>query len=106
MALPARALIAAALLAACAPAGEDVEVRHVASTRPYGDNGRLHLFVFDPDDPRPLDRRIALARRAAARDPDCRWIDAPREVIAAETARQGDRYADRLLVAPLRCRDA
>ena len=37
-------------------------------------------------------------------DPACTWIDAPDALLAAETAKQGARYADTLLVAPLRCR--
>ncbi len=42
--------------------------------------------------------------RSLARDGQCRWADAPREVIAAETARQGRLYAESVLAAPLICR--
>lgn len=77
-------------------------VRHVSSTEPYGD-GRLHLFLFTPEAPRSLDTRLASARANVSADPDCDWIDAPRDVIVTETAKQGADYADTLLVVPLDC---
>jgi hypothetical protein len=92
----------AAPVAPAAPAPPIASVRHVSSTEPYGD-GRLHLFLFTPDAPRPLDTRLASARAAIAADPACDWIDAPRDVIIAETAKQGAAYSDTLLVAPLDC---
>ena len=90
------------LLAACGvPPG--VEVRHVASTRVAEGGGRWHLFLFDPAEPRDLDQRIRMAKAEIARDRDCRWMDAPREMIEAETARQGGPRADTLLAAPVSC---
>ncbi|MFV0244628.1 MAG: hypothetical protein ACK5IB_06355 [Qingshengfaniella sp.] len=77
-------------------------VRHLASTEPY-QGGRLYLFVFTPEAPRPLDIRIRAARTAIANDPKCTWIDAPTTLIETETAKQGAAYAETLLVAPLRC---
>ena len=64
----------------------------------------MHLFVFDPAEPRPLADRIRIARRAVGRERRCNWIDAPGEVIEAETRRQeGALYRGTLLVAPLDC---
>lgn len=63
----------------------------------------MHLFLFEPAEPRPLDERIRLARNEIANDPDCVWLDAPRGLIAAETERQGKAWAETYLVAPLRC---
>ena len=98
----AGAMLALPLLAACGvPPG--VEVRHVASTRVAETGGRWHLFLFDPAEPRDLDQRIRMAKAEIARDRDCRWMDAPREAIAAETARQGGARADTLLAAPVSC---
>lgn len=77
-------------------------VRYLASTEAYR-GGRLYLFLFSPEAPRPLDARIAAARSHVARDPACDWIDAPRDVIIAETQKQGSAYAEKMLVAPLRC---
>ena len=64
----------------------------------------MHLFIFDPATPRPLAERIRIARRAVARERGCDWIDAPGEVIEAETRRQeGTLYKGTMLAAPLRC---
>ncbi|MGR3756932.1 MAG: hypothetical protein ACU0AT_06860 [Tranquillimonas sp.] len=97
------------LLAACAAPQVNVPgapaVRHAESTRPYPGGGRWHLFFFQPQQARSLDDRIALARAAIAREPGCRWIDAPRDELAERTLDQGTRYADTVLAAPLRCRD-
>ena len=82
------------------PAG-DTTVRAVRSNRAYGD-ALFYLFVFNPEEPRPFDRRVRLAR-AHAREMGCRWVDAPEATLVAETARQGPRYTDTMLVAPLRC---
>ncbi len=103
--MTARAALALlALLAACAaPIPRDVSVRHVASTETAGGGARWHLFLFDPREPRDLDTRIALAKRQIAREGACRWSDRPRAEIAAQTARQGERYAETLLAAPLIC---
>lgn len=92
------------LAAGCAAPDAGVSVRHVGSNMPYGDDGRLHLFVFDPNTPRPLSDRKRIARRAIRSDPACAWIEAPDAFLASETAKQGARYADTMLVAPLRCR--
>ena len=96
----------ALLLAACATQPEpDVSVRHVSSTQTYGTDGaRLHLFVFDPNEPRSLADRKRIARAAIDSDPACAWVEAPDAFLATETAKQGARYAETLLVAPLRCR--
>lgn len=99
------ALVAALALSACAAPLPDASVRHVASTRPYGEDARFHLFLFAPARPRPFAERVALARRAVARDRACTWVDAPDTVLRAETARQaGQSRQDTLLAAPLRCR--
>jgi hypothetical protein len=93
-------------LAACAEATTEplTTVRHVPSNVPYGTEGaRLHLFVFDPSEPRSLADRKAIARRQIALETRCAWVDAPDAILAEETRRQGARYADTLLVAPLRC---
>lgn len=75
----------------------------MAGTR-FHDGARMHLFVFDPAEPRPLAERVRIARRAVAREGACRWIDAPRDVIEAETRRQeGALYEGTLLAAPLDC---
>lgn len=98
-------LLSALALSACATADLTTSVRHVPSNTPYGDDGaRMHLFVFDPTRPRSLDDRKSIARRAIRREPGCRWVDAPDEVLIAATRAQGARYADTLLVAPLICR--
>jgi hypothetical protein len=92
-------------LAACgAPIGDiATTVRHVPSTVPYGSDARLHLFIFDPSKPRSLSDRKAIARRSIALEPSCAWVDAPDSVLIEETARQGERYTNTMLVAPLRC---
>lgn len=79
-----------------------VAVRHFGSTA-YHDGQQLRVFVFDPAEPRSLDERIRLARAEIARDPACRWGDAPRAVIEDATRRQGADYADTLLAAPVIC---
>lgn len=102
-----RALALLPLLAACAaPLPRDVTVRHVSSTElaGTGDGARWHLFLFDPSEPRPLDTRIALARRMVAEEGRCRWIDRPRAEIERQTADQGAAYADTLLAAPVSCK--
>lgn len=94
------------LLAACgAPATEPLTTaRHVPSNDAYGEDGaRFHLFIFDPARPRSLADRKAIARRQIALEPRCAWVDAPDDVLIAATAKQGARYEDTLLVAPLRC---
>ena len=97
------ALFLSAALTACAPLpSPDVSVRHVPSTDFY--NGtRMHLFVFDPREPRSLDARIRLAKAELARDPDCAWAGAPRAVIEDATAKQGAEWKDTLLAAPVTC---
>ena len=105
---PLRVTLAAALaLSACAPADLTTSVRHVASTKLYGEDARFHLFVFDPAEPRPFAERVGIARRAIAREIGCAWVDAPEDVLRAETERQaGALRRDTLLAAPLRCREA
>ncbi|SPJ26287.1 hypothetical protein [Palleronia abyssalis] len=101
-----RALILLPFLAACvAPEASvpDVSTRHFASTESAGNGARWHIFLFDPSAPRDLDTRIALARRAIEADPACRWIGASRAEIATRTAEQGERYAESVLAAPVRC---
>lgn len=93
-------------LAACgAPVSEmTTTVRHVPSNVPYGSDGaRLHLFIFDPSEPRPLETRKALARRSITLEPGCKWVEAPDALLIEETRKQGERYAETMLVAPLRC---
>ena len=104
--LAALGLVALATLAACAPPVTEplATARHVASNEPYGSDGaRMHLFIFDPNAPRSLADRKAIARRAIALEPGCAWVDAPDTVLLDATARQGARYEETLLVAPLRC---
>ena len=104
-----RSVAAAALvltLAACgAPVSEmTTKVRHVPSNVPYGSEGaRLPLFISDPSEPRPLETRKALARRSVSLEPGCKWVEAPDALLIEETRKQGERYADTMLVAPLRC---
>lgn len=98
--------LALVALAACAETVTEplTTVRHVPSNVAYGQDGaRLHLFVFDPSEPRSLDDRKAIARRQIALEPRCAWVDAPDSVLIEETRKQGARYADTMLVAPLRC---
>lgn len=93
-------------LAACAETVTEplTTVRHVPSNVPYGSDGaRLHLFIFDPSQPRPLADRKAIARRQIALEPRCAWVDAPDTLLVEETRKQGERYAETMLVAPLRC---
>ncbi len=91
------------LLAACAPMPDrEVAVRHFGSTDYYG-QAQFRLFTFDPREPRPLDTRIALAKAEIARDPACRWAGAPRAAIEEATRKQGARFADTLLAAPVIC---
>ncbi|SFP32451.1 hypothetical protein [Tranquillimonas alkanivorans] len=105
----ATACLALAALAACA--GPEVNVpgaptvRHTQSTERYGEEGRWHLFFFQPQQARSLSDRLALARAAANADPDCRWIRTPRDEIEARTAAQGAQWSDLVLAAPLACRD-
>ena len=94
------------MLTACGAPTADLgaTARHVPSNTAYGQDGaRLHLFVFDPNEPRSLADRKAIARRMVALDPGCAWVEAPDDFLASETAKQGARYADTMLVAPLRC---
>ncbi|MBT8425995.1 MAG: hypothetical protein KJO67_13545 [Silicimonas sp.] len=98
--------VALLALAACAEATTEplTSVRHVPSNVPYGQEGaRLHLFIFDPSQPRSLDDRKAIARRQIALEPRCAWVDAPDAVLVDETRKQGERFTDTMLVAPLRC---
>lgn len=98
------ALFLALLVTACAmPPRDDTTVRAVRSNQAYGEGTLLWLFVFNPERPRPLDERIRLARAHAGGMQGCRWVGAPDEVLDAETAKQGARYTETLLVAPLRC---
>lgn len=109
------ALAATAALTACArvpapalpgpdPAPPAIQgVRYVESTEFYGQDAKLHLFLFQPAAERPLGERIRAARAAIDDDPDCDWIGAPRSYLADKTAEQGPRYAQTMLVAPLRC---
>ena len=93
-------------LAACGVPADDPQAtaRHVPSNEPYGrDGARMHLFIFDPNVPRDLDERKAIARRTIAGDPGCSWVDAPDTVLIDATRRQGARYTETMLVAPLRC---
>lgn len=94
-------LLAALALSACT-APTDVQVRHFGSTQFY-DQARFHLFTFAPDEPRSLNARIRLAKAEIARDPDCRWAGAPKDVIAEATARQGTPFQDTTLAAPVIC---
>lgn len=93
-------------LAACGvPVTEPLATaRHVPSNEVYGSDGaRMHLFIFDPDEPRSLAARKDIAQRTIALEPGCAWVDAPDNVLIDATARQGDRFTETLLVAPLRC---
>ncbi|MDU8944614.1 hypothetical protein [Ovoidimarina sediminis] len=90
------------IVSACAPMPGDVAVRHFGSTQ-FHEGARFHLFTFDPREPRTLDQRIRLAKAEIARDPDCRWANAPRAVIEEATRKQGAQYADTLLAAPVIC---
>ncbi|WP_142832880.1 hypothetical protein [Palleronia caenipelagi] len=97
-------LFSAIFLSACVTTPrEPVSVRHFASTETAGDGARWHIFLFDPDEPRDLDARIALAKKEIAREPGCTWADRPRARIEAQTAAQGAQYEDRVLAAPLIC---
>ena len=93
-------------LAACAETVTEplATARHVASNEPYGTDGaRFHLFIFDPAQPRSLADRKAMARRQIALEPACAWVEAPDSVLIEETRKQGERYTETMLVAPLRC---
>lgn len=93
-------------LAACGtPVSETLTTaRHVPSNVAYGSDGaRLHLFIFDPSESRSLADRKAIARRQIALEPSCAWVEAPDDILIQETRKQGERYADTMLVAPLRC---
>lgn len=99
------ALLAAITLTACAPMPTpEVSVRHTPSTVFY-DGTRFHLFTFDPSEARSLNDRIRLARNEINADPDCRWRNVPTSVIEEATKRQGDLWEDRLLAAPVECRE-
>ena len=93
-------------LAACGvPSGDpSATARHVPSNEVYGrDGARMHLFIFDPNVPRSLAERKAIARRVIAEESGCAWVDAPDAVLIEATARQGERYTNTMLVVPLRC---
>jgi hypothetical protein len=99
-------LLGALTLAGCAAPLADIteSARHVPSNVVYGDDGaRMHLFIFDPNEPRSLFDRKAIARRTIALEPSCAWVDAPDAVLVEATATQGDRFTETMLVAPLRC---
>lgn len=97
------ATLTLALLAACAaPPEPAVSVRHFPSTV-FHDGTRFHVFVFDPDQPRPLADRIRLARGRINAEPGCRWREVPASVIEDATRRQGAAWSDRLLAVPLDC---
>ncbi len=103
---PTLAVLAALTLTACGAPVADITAtaRHVPSNVAYGKDGaRLHLFVFDPNEPRVLDDRKAIARRMIALEPGCAWVEAPDTLLIDETRKQGERFADTMLVAPLRC---
>lgn len=94
------------VLAGCAaPVVEPAATaRHVPSNVAYGNDGaRMHLFVFNPNEPRSLADRKAIARRTIALEPGCAWVDAPDDVLIEATRSQGARFTDTMLVAPLRC---
>ncbi|MBT8460045.1 MAG: hypothetical protein HKP37_08020 [Boseongicola sp.] len=98
--------LALAALAGCAAPVADITAtaRHVASNVAYGNDGaRMHLFIFDPNVPRSLADRKAIARRTIALDPGCAWVVAPDDVLIEATKTQGARFTDTMLVAPLRC---
>ena len=103
---PALLTLTCLTLAACgAPVTEPLATaRHVPSNEVYGSDGaRMHLFIFDPNAPRSLEARKDIARRTIALEPGCAWVDAPDDVLREATARQGERFTETLLVAPLRC---
>ena len=98
--------IALTALAGCAAPVADITstARHVPSNVAYGNDGaRMHLFVFNPNEPRSLADRKEIARRTIALEPGCAWVDAPDDVMSEATRSQGSRYTDTILVAPLRC---
>lgn len=98
--------IALTTLAGCAAPVVDpaATARHVPSNVSYGNDGaRMHLFIFDPNEPRPLGDRKAIAQRAIILDPACVWVDAPDDVLIEATRSQGARFNETMLVAPLRC---
>ena len=98
--------IALTALAGCAAPVADITstARHVPSNVAYGNDGaRMHLFVFDPNEPRSLADRKEIARRTIALEPGCAWVDAPDDVLIEATRSQGARFTDTMLVAPLRC---
>ncbi|MBM9594804.1 hypothetical protein [Roseitranquillus sediminis] len=98
------ALAAALALSACAPMmRDDTSVRAFRSNEVYGGDALLYLFVFNPERPRALSERKRLARAHVRGMPGCSWVDAPDDVLASETAQQGARYTETLLVAPVRC---
>ena len=99
------ACVLMALLGCAAPVADiTATARHVSSNVAYGDDGaRMHLFIFDPNEARPLDDRKAIARRTIALEPGCSWVEAPDDVLIDATRAQGARFAETLLVAPLRC---
>ena len=94
-----------ALTGCAAPVTEiATTARHVPSNVPYGNDGaRMHLFIFDPSEPRSLSDRKTIAKRMIALEPGCAWVDAPDRVLAEATREQGERFKDTMLVAPLRC---
>ncbi|SMX22818.1 hypothetical protein BOA8489_00916 [Boseongicola aestuarii] len=103
-----RISLAIALLALAGCAAPVVEpaatARHVPSNVAYGNDGaRMHLFIFDPNEPRSLADRKAIARRTIALEPSCAWVDAPDDVLIEATNSQGARFIETMLVAPLRC---
>jgi len=104
--ITATALFGTLSLAGCAATVADITAtaRHVPSNVIYGDDGaRMHLFVFDPNEPRSLNDRKSIARRTIVLEPSCAWVDAPDAVLVDATATQGARFTDTMLVAPLRC---
>ena len=99
-------VIAMTVLAGCAAPVADITstARHVPSNVAYGNDGaRMHLFIFDPNEPRSLADRKAIARRTIALEPGCAWVDAPDDVLIEATKSQGARFTETMLVAPLRC---
>lgn len=102
----ALAILAALSLTACGAPVADItaKARHVPSNVAYGTDGaRMHLFIFDPNEPRTLADRKLIAQRTIALEPGCAWVDAPDSVLVDETEKQGERFVDTMLVAPLRC---
>ena len=99
------AVLGLALAACSAPVADlTATARHVPSNVAYGQDGaRMHLFIFDPNEPRSLEDRKAIAQRMITLEPACAWVPAPDDVLVTATATQGAQFTETMLVAPLRC---